>query len=180
MPKSKRTKESKERLQNFKNSKKIMNTNPTQAAEMAADMNQLPPVREVPTWRGNDDIAVKGIEFETIYNGVNEINMIMQRVFGAAQSIMQRNLLNGTIGVKFEKLVDKSAPDGTTYQDYELMTDEEAQPHQENFQNMVKSILEARTKQEAPRLDAIVSESGMPVGETPAIVDAIGQPISSN
>lgn len=184
MPKSKRTQESKQRLQKFKNNNKTSMENQMNM-QMGQAPNELPAVREVPTWQGNDKIEVMGIEFETMYNGVNEMGMIMQRVFGAAQSIMQRNLLNGTIKVRFEKLVDKTSPDGTAYQDYEMMTPEEEAPHQENFAKMVEGILEARQKAsqplpEAPRLDAIVSESGLPVGENPAIVDALGQPISSN
>lgn len=149
---------------------------------------QLPEVREIPTWKSSDTIEMKGAEFESLYNFINELNYIMQGAFGAAQAIMQRNIVNGVIDVNFEKLVTE---DGVP--SYQPMSEDEAAPHKAKFKESIAEIkakvAEAVEKmkigtqdgeyQPGPLLDAIVDQNGNVAGEVPQIVDAIGNPIAS-
>lgn len=184
MAKTKRDKERNQKLINFKNKNKRM-AEETKVNMSGQDVPQLPEVREQPYWAATEELVIKGIEFQALYNGVTQITEMMQAMFGASQAVMQRNLLNGKIRVRFEKLVNKTDEQGNSYQDYELMSDEEQAPHIENFNKLVESIKlqkENPTPQpEAPMLDGLVDQNGEPInGGNKAIVDAIGNPISNN
>lgn len=188
MPKSKTDKSRKDKLNNYKQTKKMNKTENQAAVPQQANPNQLSPVREVPVWKSTDTIEMKGIEFETLYNGVNEMNYLMQGMFAACQAILQRNLVNGTIGVNFEKLVDKTNPEGQAYQDYEMMSEEEAAPHRTNFNELLEGIrgkvaeamANAQISQEGvPSIHDIVDADGNVPGVTPKIVDPSGRPVES-
>jgi hypothetical protein len=185
MPKSKVDKTRKNKLEQFKQNQKRMKEQAKQNQEMN---QQIPEVREQPYWSSNDDLIVKGAEFESLYNGINNMMQFMQPVFGAAQSIMQRNIINGTIKVRFEKLQMEKAPDGSEYPTYVPMSDEEQAPHIDNFNKLVESVknnqlkVEQLSDENVPSINEIVNENG--ISETQAkntaIVDAIGNPISTN
>lgn len=171
MSKSKRTTSSKERLKKWK-----MNKQEEQNATLQKEQGQ-PQVREVPYWNPRDTISMLGIEFETLYNGIQDVNYSIQRLFAVSQAVMQRNILDGTIRVRFEKLVTKHTDTGEPYQDYEVMSDEEQAPHIENFEKLVASIKENQAKAAELTKDGDSEQSAQ---EPSAIVDALGQPTSSN
>ncbi len=193
MPTSKRTGDSKNRLNNFKNKikkQKSMQENTQQNEQM--NPNQLPNFREVPTWRANDDLSLKGIEFEKIYNSIQDLQYLIQGLFGAANAVMQRNIFDEKIDVRFEKLGVVTAPDGSEVQDYVEMTEAEQAPHKEQFKQLVTSLKanQAKAVEEAlsktgqegvPSINDIVNVDGEPArAAEQGIVDVNGTPISSN
>jgi hypothetical protein len=188
---SKQDKTRKQKLNNFKNKQKRMNEQQTNTAGQQIPNQQLPEVREVPFWSSNDDLTIKGIEYETMYNGIMQMTEILQGVFGAAQSVMQRNLLEDRIKVRFEKLSETTLEDGTTVPDYIPMTEEEQRPHLENFNSLVAKVKQDRdaamksaldsAQEHIQSLNEIVNVDGEPIRlADKGIVDAAGQPISSN
>lgn len=152
MAKSKTNKLRKDKVNNYKKQHK-------KELIMSQVQNNLPEVREVPTWNPNEKIEVTGVEFEMIYNGVTQL----QSIFAAAQSIMSRNLLNGKIRMNFEKLVDGN---------YVPMSEEEQAPRREEYQKLINSILSQQANAEAAQQP--VDES-MPEELTP--VDENGVPV---
>lgn len=145
MPKTKTNKSRKDKVNNYKKQHK-------KELIMSQVQNNLPEVREVPTWNPTEKIEVTGVEFEMIYNGVTQL----QSIFAAAQSIMSRNLLNGKIRMNFEKLVDGQ---------YVPMTEEEQAPKREEYQKLINSILSQQAKAETEQLPVV--EESMPEELTP-------------
>jgi hypothetical protein len=173
-----------------------MNENQTNTAaqEIANNQNanpQMPEVREQPYWSSNDDLTIKGIEYETIYNGIMQMTEILQGVFGATQSVLQRNLLDDIIKVRFEKLSETTLEDGSKVPDYVPMTEEEQKPHLDNFYELVNKVRKDResamnsalssAQEHIQSLNEIVNVDGEPArAAEKGIVDAAGQPVSSN
>lgn len=174
MPESKKDKTRKDNVVKFKTEQKKMNEQVNEAvAQIQATQNaqgapnQLPPVREVPTWNSKDHLDLNGLEFEFAYNAIAQMVEQVNAAFQAMQSIMQNNLANGKVKLNFEKL------EGT---EYVKMTEEEAAPHEANFQNMVAKYKESLAQIEQQKAEAATT----PTAEDSGIVDAAGQPVSSN
>jgi hypothetical protein len=181
MAKTKRTADSRRRLEQFKIKNRRMSNQNEQAANAAANQQpQMPQVIEQPYWQATDKIDMNGKEFEHLYNGVHQLQQLSQGLFGVANSIMQRNIFDGTVKVKFQKLTEV---DGQP--EYVDMTDEEQAPHQEEFAKLVASLKANKetakqlVDQQGPLLDAIVDANGNIPGAPAQIVDQDGDPISS-
>jgi len=177
MPESKKDKTRKEKVNNYKTNRKKMNEQAKVQVEMGQNQaNQLPPVREIPTWGSKDQLDLNGLEFEYAYNAVAQLAEHVNTVFGALQSVMQNNLSNGKIKLHFEKLENG---------EYVKMTPEEEAPHQANFQTMVEkykatlSKIDSEKENPASNDGTVPAESLIEVVQN-GIVDAAGQPISSN
>jgi hypothetical protein len=153
-----KNKDRKENLNKYKNQRKQMNENQTLA-------NSLPPVRNYPVWDQNANIVIKGFEWEAIQNGLAQIQLAQQ----AAQSVMSRNIVNGTISMGFEKL------DPQTLQ-YVAMTAEEAAPHIKQFEEELNAfrvkVAEAnKPKAEEVAASPILTEAGQPYTKTEEVSD---------
>ena len=92
-------------------------------------MPPMPEVRSIPTWAPDAVISVTGTEWEAIQNGLTNIQYAQQ----AAQSVMSRAIVAGTIKMEFEKLNAKTL-------EYETMTDEEKAPHVEQLNKAIEAI----------------------------------------
>lgn len=93
------------------------------------NQNQLSPVRQLPVWKSSDKIVLNGLEWEAIFNFINNT----QDAFMAMNNVMNRHVIEGTIKMKFQKL------SGTEYVD---MTPEEEAPYQKEFQDMLQQAHE--------------------------------------
>lgn len=172
MAETRRTKDSKRRVNNFK--KQVKQKRMTEN-QQAANMPQLPEVREVPYWLPTDSISLTGLEFERLFNGIQDLTMLVQGISNIGNSIMQRNIFDGTIKVRFEKLVSTTDADGNFNPEYEVMSDEEQVPHQEAFAKFLNELKEKRNNPSIPRLDALVNQDGETFEEkTTEILDANG------
>ena len=126
MPKISKSKDHKKRLQNFKlNQKRKMNENRTQQP----DAQQLPPYRHIPVWDKNAKVEILGYEWEVIYNTVAQMQLLTQ----ATNAVMSRNIVNGVIGMDFEKLDPQTL-------EYVPMTEEEKAPLKQDFNNTIESL----------------------------------------
>lgn len=148
MPQSKNRKNHKTQVNKFKNKIKQQMSEAQNAAQQ-----QIPPVRSVPVWANDAVIKMSGLEFEAMYNTLMQMQLAQQ----AANSIMSKNILDGTIQMDFEKLSDDK-------QSYVPMTDEEKAPHVEQF----AMALEAARR---PQSQIIQPETGL--------VDANGDAVGS-
>lgn len=165
MAKSKNRPEQKQKLK--KRKEKIMSEQ-----NKAAQAAQMPAVRNVPVWDPNALIEITGIEFEAIQNGLTQIQLAQQ----ATQSVMSRNILNGTITMEFEKLNPQTLR-------YEAMTAEEQAPHVEQFNKQVAAFKEATAKaqqaQSAPvEPQVAVSEDESPKTEA-KVVSMTGEKVEN-
>lgn len=139
MPNSKHRKKHKEQNLKFKQKTKEMSTK--------NQMPQMPEVQSIPTWAPNAEIKVTGAEWEAIQNGLTTIQLAQQ----AAQAVMSRALVEGTIKMDFEKLDPQTLT-------YVPMTDEEKAPHAENFQKAidnVKKAMEAQIEEQKPTIEVV-------------------------
>lgn len=182
MPRTKRTGDSKRRVEQFKIKNRRMSNQNKQAVNATANQQpQMPQVIEIPYWNATDDISLTGKEFEMAYNSIHQLQQLSQGLFGVANSIMQRNIFDGTIKVKFQKLTEV---DGQP--EYVDMTDEEQAPHQEEFANLVASLKANKetakqlVDQQGPLLDAIVDANGNVPGTPVQLVDQDGDVIKSS
>lgn len=158
MAKSKTDPTRKAKVVKFKENQKKQN--------MSQQTAQPDPIRQVPQWKSTDTITLNGLEFEAIYNFINGV----QGAYGAMQSVMQRNIVDGTIKIGFEKLNDEKTA-------YVPMTDEEQAPHKAQFDEMLNKLkaqaagmvkredehLEPESQEGLPHIDAIVDVEGNPV-----------------
>lgn len=166
MPKSKNNKSHSERVNNFKskNKERIMNQQTGQAP------TTMPEIRNIPVWEPQATIEVKGFEWEAIQNGLTGVQMGLQ----AAQSIMSRNILNGTITMDFEKL------NPTTLQ-YEAMSDEDAKPHAEQFNAQVEAFKTAQAAAPvAPTAEPVTDSTPLVEPVAAKIVDMNGSEVTSS
>ena len=92
----KKNKERKEQLNNFKTKIK---------KQMAEDqtMQELEGLRSYPIWKSQEKIEVSGLEWQSIYNVLN----IFREGLVAAESVMQRNMEQGKITMKYVDANDK-------------------------------------------------------------------------
>lgn len=151
MPQSRKNKERKQKQQNYKNKQKMMNDK--QREQMA---QTLPPVRQIPVWSSDADIAMKGFEFEALQNSIVQLQVAQQSI----QSIMSRNLVEGNIKMDFEKLNPQTL-------EYEPMTDEEKKPHQDDFAKAVENVKQAAEKMKQEAGDVQPTPSVDDVPQTP-------------
>jgi len=154
MSKSKNRSNHKEKVNNFKLKNKAMSTTTQQQ-----ESNE--PIRNTPIWKGEDKIEMNGAEFEHIFNYISNVN----GAYMAIQSVMNKNIINGTIKMQYEKLNPNTGQ-------YETLTGEDAKPYEDEFDTMVNAVKSQNngsqpTKQEekVERLDAIVNENGVPFSE---------------
>jgi hypothetical protein len=163
MPKSKNRANHKQKVNNFK-TKKQEQMNQQNAAQA------MPPVRTIPTWTPDSTIEIKGFEWEAIQNALGSLNFAMQ----AAQSVMSRNILNGTITMDFEKL------DPATLQ-YVAMDETEKAEHREQFAQQIAAFKQAQAAaQNTPQQEAVPAEAERLVEPVPTqIVDPAGNPVTT-
>lgn len=171
MPKSKVDKSRKQKVQDYKQVKQIeKQIAKSMSIEKQAPQQQtegLPAVRHVPFWSSKEQLEVLGIEFEAMNNFIVQA----QNAIYATNSVMNRNILNGKVKVRFEKL-DESG------QNYVPMTADEEVPYQKDFQDMVNAVRERESGS---------NQSADPTPESPtasetlvvSLVSAEGEPISS-
>src|ERR1700753_3291252 len=117
MPSSKHRKNHQQKLNKYKHKHMEQNQSTNQPLPQ-----QLPSHRSVPVWDPQVDIHIKGYEWEVIYNFIGSSQVAAQ----AAQGVMSRNIVNGTIKMEFEKLDPQKLQ-------YVEMTDEEKAPLRKQF-----------------------------------------------
>lgn len=165
MPTSKNRKTHKQKLNNFKNK-----TRQKMNEQQNAMNQQLPPVRSIPTWDNNAEIKITGYEWEALQNGITQMQGTMQ----AAQAIMSRHIINGTIGMEFEKLDPKTLQ-------YGEMTAEEKAPYIEDFKRAIEAIKNPPAPEPATKTSSIVTADGenveLPVTNAPEPV-ADNEPVA--
>lgn len=132
MPTSRNNKTHKERINNRK--QKIEQIKQSMSQQQA---QQLPEVRNIPTWDPNANIIVKGYEWEAIFNALTTLQTAAQ----AASSVMSQNLLSGVIKMDFQKL------DPATLQ-YVEMEQAEKEQYNKNFEEAVKKVKEQQEKEQ--------------------------------
>lgn len=84
----KKNKARKQNLINYKNKVK---------RKMSEQTQNIPNIRQYPTWSSQESIEVTGLEWEQIYNVLN----IFRQAIVAGESVMQRNLEKGKIQMKY-------------------------------------------------------------------------------
>jgi len=122
MPVSKQRKSHKKYANQFKKQIKQKMTNQQNA-------QQYPPVRSIPVWKNDAVITLSGLEWEAIQNSLTQIQLGQQ----AAQAVMSRNIINGVIGMEFEKLNPETL-------EYGSMTTEEKAPYIADLQKAIEAI----------------------------------------
>ena len=162
MPKSKTDPKRKDNVKRFKENQKRKN--------MSQQLPKPDPIRQVPVWKSTQNIEMNGLEFEAIFNYINAA----QGAYGAVQSILQRNILNGGIDIAFEKLNEEQTA-------YVPMTDEEQAPHKAEVAKMLEA-LKSQAANMVRREDLDLepqpnSQEGVPFID--ALVDPNGNPISN-
>lgn len=139
---------------------------------MEKTTQQLPPVTQYPVWNANDKIEVNGAEWEAI----GQLLQSAESAIAAYHAVMNKNVLNGTIRMKFQKLNEA----GTEYVD---MAPEEDAKHQAEFQGMLKQAKElatkavakaqadelAETQKDLPRIDSLTDNPLDVTGEAKVI-----------
>lgn len=155
MPKSRKDKTRTENVERFKEAHTPKQGQPS--------LLQDPSIRQYPVWSGQETIEMYGAEWEQIFNFINGV----QSAYMAVNSVMNRNVLNGKIKMKF----DRVNPDGTSTP----LTAEEEKPYQDEFAKILaqaKQIAEHAVKQaqqpEPPSQEGLQNLND--------IVDANGKP----
>lgn len=153
MPKSKNNSSHKTRLEKFKSNQKNMSEQSVQQP-----MPQYPPVRTIPVWPADAVITITGQEWEALQNGLSQLQGALQ----AGQAIMSRHIIQGVIGMEFEKL------DPATLT-YGPMTAEEKAPYIEDFKRAVEAIKNPPAPQAAEAKSTIVNAEGEAVTSEPEV-----------
>lgn len=161
MPKSRINKNRKEKVKEYKQVKQIENQLKNQIKMERQQIPEHMKVRTVPKWKSTDTLELNGLEWETIYNTLSNIRAAIV----AADSVMNRNIVNGKIQVEFEKLNDA----GT---DYVTLTGEDEAPYRKQFQEMLDKI-----KEQGENPQPI--EEAQPEQQQAKIVDLEGNPVTS-
>ena len=171
MSKSRKNPGRKENLQKYKNKHKKQES-------MNQSQFELPEVRQSPVWKSDELLEVSGQEWETLFNFVENSSA----AFMAANAVMSRNIINGKIKLKFEKLNKETLQ-------YSDMSAEEEAPYQTEFQKAVQQAvqqanatpetksklvtldqteetetLEPPSQEGLPRIDSLVDAQGNPLG----------------
>ena len=149
----KKNKDRKEQLLKFKQKTK------KQMAEQN-ELAQVGEIRSYPTWKSQEKIEVSGLEWQSIYNVLN----IFREGLVAAESVMQRNLEQGKIVMKYVDGNDK-----------EISAEKVAE-----YTKQMQEIFEARQKQaqEVPQTET-VSPILTAEGESQASVTDGGNPLKA-
>lgn len=152
MSKVTQRKDHKQKLENFKQKQKHIK-NMSEQAQTGGP--QLPEVRNFPIWDKNAKIEMFGYEWEIIFNSIANLQVLQQ----ATNSVMSRNIVNGTINMDFEKLNP-----GTL--EYSAMTDEEKVPYKKEFNEMLDKMRGAA--QDMPKPVGVIPETdGSDIGTDP-------------
>lgn len=154
MAKSRNNKTHKERLNKFKTKRKQMSEQQS--------VPQFPAVRAVPTWDPNAQFMVPGYLWESIQNGLVAVQQAQQ----AAQAVMSHHIVNGTIKMDFEKLVNPNTGE------YGPMTDEEKAEHVKAFDESIERVKTAQTQPQSTEVESavILDETGEPVKKEAKVV----------
>src|SRR6188768_2906446 len=115
MAKSRKNPNRKKQLNNYKTKK-------TQMSSTSANQPK-PEIRQTPCWKQGDIIEMTGQEWEEIYNFINGAT----GAFMATNQVMSRNIVNGNVKLRFEKLNDKG--------EFVALTPEEEKPYQDDLNN---------------------------------------------
>ncbi len=135
----------------------------------------LPEVRNFPVWKGDDLIEVSGAEWEAVNNFIDQA----QGALYAVNSVMSRNIVKGTIKMKFEKLNKATLS-------YEPMTAEEEAPYQEELAKAIESAKKIQADRDAAAAKEqpleYPSQEGIPVldPEPGQLVSVEGNPLTTN
>ena len=166
MPKSKTNPKRRDNVNAFK--EKVKNKKMTQETNQP----QIPEIRQVPIWKSQTEISMNGLEFEAIFNFINSA----QGAYGAVQSIMNKNILNGNVQLDYEKLNEDKTQ-------YVPMTDEEKAPHKAEFEQMITALKAQATnmvKRQDEHLEPDAPKQETKVVNLNQIVDPNGTPVSSD
>lgn len=167
--KSRKNPKRKEKLSNYKQKNKKVKQMSTQQPQSQGF--GLPEIRQSPVWNSNDMLEISGEEWNTIFNYIESGNQALY----AANAVMSRNIVNGKVKLKFDKLnKDKNG--------YDEMTPEEEAPYQAEVQAAIEKAIEMQKNQQKieviddqkdlPRLDALVGLDG----ETPISSETTEKP----
>lgn len=150
-----------------------------QAQQANSPFGGMPEIRQSPTWPSDEMLEISGSELETILNFVEASSS----AFMATNAVMSRNIINGKIKLKFEKL------NKDTFQ-YEEMTPEEEAPYQKEVQNAIDAAIKMQkassqtivtseeieaesaeiftppSQEGLPRIDGLVDEHGNQIDST--------------
>lgn len=155
---------SKGKKEHRKRVKKFQDNIKNKVKKMEQAMN-LPQVREVPVWNRDTQMTVSGAELELLYNYISSVS----GAYSAAQSIMQRNILNGNIKVEFDEL--QSRPDGSF--EYVRLTGEKAEAQKKQFDDLLKQIsnLSAQVQAEQPAAnESVIVDEDEPTTEGAKVI----------
>lgn len=160
MPKSKVDKKRKNKVKDFKRNMSEKNENVGRDMPVNETMNGLAEMREVPKWDPRANLDLMGKEFEILYNGINELGLLLNQamsvLIGAAQSIMQNNVANRKVTVDFEKLVEENG-EAT----YVPMTEEEMAPHKKQLEDFITKLNEMKETVKAEIQEKKAEEAGI-------------------
>lgn len=164
MPKSRKNPNRKKQLNDYKLVKQIekqlVRNMSTQNAGTPNVPQQegLPEVKHVPYWSSKEPLEIIGIEFEAMNNFIAQA----QNAVYACNSVMNRNILNGKIKVKFEKLNDSKT-------DYVEMTEAEQEPYKKDFEAMVNSLKQREAELNQSKVSEPQPTAPAETQETPVI-----------
>jgi hypothetical protein len=185
MSKSRKNPERNKNLKSYKNriqtEKQIKNKINTIMSERTQQSNQpvgMPEIRQSPVWKSDEMLEITGAEWETLFNFVENSSA----AFMAANAVMSRNIINGKVKLKFEKLNKESFM-------YEDMTSEEEAPYQAEVQKAIDAAVKAVSQSnsaivtseeieaESAEIFTPPSQEGLPVLD--GLVDANGTPLTT-
>lgn len=145
MSKSKTNQSHKERVNNFKLKQKV------QRMSEQIEFPESPVAQQYPVWSSKAAIEMSGLEFEAIYNYMaTQRNAVM-----AAESILQKNLQNGTIKYVYKDKEGKEVPD------------EEVAKYQAAISKFYEDQQKAQDQKGVPNLNSIVGPDGKPATSEP-------------
>lgn len=171
MPKSRKNSNRESNLKSFKEKnkqiKQIKQMSTTQQSPNQA-VNNLPEIRQSPVWNSADMLEISGQELKQILDFVEQSTS----AFYATNAVMSRNIINGKVKLKFEKLNEAK-------NDYLEMTPEEEAPYQNEVQLAIKAAIgvqnnvpeqlegpiTAEEQKDLPQIDAIVDQNGNPYSD---------------
>ena len=152
MAKTKSDPSRRSKLTNFKEQQKAKNKKQRMSNE-AANIPDLPKINQRPYWNSQEDITIKGFEFEAMVNAIN----IFREGVTAVESSLQRNIQTGKVKMKY---FDE---DGTE------LTPEQVEVVTKQYAEYFNAV--------AAQRQAIDQKSSEPIKKL--ILDEAGSPISS-
>lgn len=172
MARSRKNPDRKKNLQKFKEGVQIKRKIKNKISKIMSERNEipqngLPEIRQSPVWNSDAMLEISGAEWEAIFNFIEGSSS----AFMAANAVMSRNIINGKVKMKFEKLNKETLL-------YENMTTEEEKPYQDEVQKAIKAAKDAyeKTQKNSEEIEP-PSQEGLP--RIDALVDAQGNEIKS-